>query len=291
MHSQSTCTDLPDNWLLLPLMPLGKPNTSAIFPGEVSYTKQRGFFEAMWPFKRRKEGSGQCRDKEKDPARGLCCCCGVWFQPSMVQLHQWFNWFLLFFFFCTVVVLQLSMYQNTSWQALLPSPDGIYSLAPRADPNFPLSQAPFAVCGYLLEVSFQVKGAKMDECPSGRYTKTRKQQLCDSEYLFSLSWPQLISATLITHKKISHRGDVAVTTTSTALQCLLTVWISAKTVCLSVCLCSGWSPVAVEQWATQPDVHRDSWAGRVSEPGPVMQLLPPLQSHVPGDPRCCRHLQ
>lgn len=27
-------------------------------------------------------------------------------------------------FFCTVVVLQLSMEQDTSWQALLPSPDG-----------------------------------------------------------------------------------------------------------------------------------------------------------------------
>lgn len=89
-------------------------------------------------------------------------------------------------FFCTVVVLQLSMDQDMSWQALLPNPDGKYSLAPEAELSSPLSQAAFAVCAYILEVSLQVEGAKMDECPSGGYNKTRKQQLCDSEYRFSL---------------------------------------------------------------------------------------------------------
>lgn len=134
------------------------------------------------------------------------------------------------------------------------------SLDPGAELSSSLSQVVFAVCVDLLEVSLQVKGAKMDECPSGGYNKARKQQLCDSEYHFSLSWSQSISATLITHKKISHSDDMAVTTSSTAL------WLCEFMPSQFVCLFSGWSPVAVEQWATQPDVHRDSWAGRVSEP-------------------------
>lgn len=79
------------------------------------------------------------------------------------------------------------MDQDTSWQVLLPSPDGTYSLAPEAELSSPLYQAAFSVCACLPEVSLQVKGAKMDECPGGGYNKTRKQQLCDSEYLFSLS--------------------------------------------------------------------------------------------------------
>lgn len=109
----------------------------------------------------------------------------AWFSPTSAFTD--FYCFLLLFFFCTVVVLQLHMDQDTSWQALLPSPDATYSLASGAEPSFPLSQAAFAVYAYLLEVFLQVKGAKMDECPSGGYNKTRKQQLCDSEYHFSLS--------------------------------------------------------------------------------------------------------
>lgn len=151
-----------------------------------SLTQSReGFLRQCGPLREERKGAVGAETRTRIVHMDCAVVVGLGLNPAWVSPASAFIDF--YWVFCTVVVFQLSMDQDMLWQALLPNPDDKYSLAPETELSSPLSQAAFAVCVYLLEVSLQVKGAKMDECPSGGHNKTRKQQLCDSEYCFSLS--------------------------------------------------------------------------------------------------------